>query len=142
EGAIHPASAHPPTIDSSLVHAQQARRVVDRLVGYTLRPLLWRKVRSGLSAGRVQSVAVRIVVEREREIRAFVPREYWTIEATLATAGGETFPADLVRIDGQKPEIADEPTAARHREALERSHPVVRSVSVKRSTRSPAPPFT
>ena len=142
EGAIREAFAHPRTIDHHLVDAQQARRVVDRLVGYTLSPLLWRKVRSGLSAGRVQSVAVRLVVEREREIRAFVPREYWTIEATLATAGGELFGAELVRIDGEKPEIADEETATRHRAALEQSHPAVRSVAVKRSSRNPAPPFT
>src|SRR5437764_6709655 len=140
--AIRDAFANPRGIDHHLVDAQQARRVVDRLVGYTLSPLLWRKVRSGLSAGRVQSVAVRLVVEREREIRAFVPREYWTIEATLATAGGELFGAELVRIDGEKPEIANEETATRHRVALEQSHPVVRSVAVKRSTRNPAPPFT
>src|SRR5947207_8591700 len=142
EPAIRAAFAHPRGIDLHLVDAQQARRVVDRLVGYTLSPLLWRKVRSGLSAGRVQSVAVRLVVEREREIRAFVPREYWTIEATLATAGGELFAAELVRIDGEKPEIADEETATRHRAALEHSHPAVRSVAVKRSSRNPAPPFT
>ena len=142
EPAIREAFAHPRAIDRHLVDAQQARRVVDRLVGYTLSPLLWRKVRSGLSAGRVQSVAVRLVVEREREIRAFVAREYWTIEAILATATGETFSAELVRIDGQKPVIGDEATATRHREALERSKPRVRSVAVKRSTRSPAPPFT
>src|SRR3954469_4925576 len=108
EPAIREAFAHPRDIDLHLVDAQQARRVVDRLVGYTLSPLLWRKVRSGLSAGRVQSVAVRIVVDREREIRAFVAREYWTLEATLLTAAGESFRADLVRIDGGKPDIGDE----------------------------------
>src|SRR5881409_2660696 len=84
ESAIRAAFAHPRGIDLHLVDAQQARRVVDRLVGYTLSPLLWRKVRSGLSAGRVQSVAVRLVVEREREIEAFTAREYWTIEADLS----------------------------------------------------------
>ena len=139
--AIREAFAHPRSIDSHLVDAQQARRVVDRLVGYRLSPLLWRKVRTGLSAGRVQSVAVRLVVDREREIRAFKAREYWTLEAILASAGG-VFPADLVRIDGQKPEIADETTAQRHRDVLSGAHPVVTSVSVKPSRRNPAPPFT
>ena len=93
ESAIREAFAHPRQIDTNLVDAQQTRRIVDRLVGYTLSPLLSRKVRSGLSAGRVQSVAVRLVVEREREIEAFTAREYWTLEALLATDDGTTFPA-------------------------------------------------
>jgi DNA topoisomerase-1 len=142
EPAIREAFAHPRKIDLHLVDAQQARRVVDRLVGYTLSPLLWRKVRSGLSAGRVQSVAVRLVVDREREIRAFTAREYWTLEATLLTRKGEPFTAELVRIDGEKPEIGDETTATAHVEAIRNGTPVVRSVAVKRSKRSPAPPFT
>ena len=91
ESAIKEAFAHPRQIDMDLVDAQQTRRIVDRLVGYTLSPLLSRKVRGGLSAGRVQSVAVRLVVEREREITAFTAREYWTIQAILATAAGEKF---------------------------------------------------
>src|SRR5215213_8152644 len=82
--AIHAAIAHPRDIDMQLVNAQQARRVLDRLVGYKLSPLLWKKVQRGLSAGRVQSVAVRLVVEREREIEAFLPQEYWSIEADLS----------------------------------------------------------
>ncbi|HET7027443.1 MAG TPA: type I DNA topoisomerase, partial [Candidatus Limnocylindrales bacterium] len=142
EGAIREAFAHPRDINLALVDAQQARRVVDRLVGYTLSPLLWRKVRSGLSAGRVQSVAVRLVVDREREIRAFVAREYWTLAATLATPDGPAFSADLVRIDGAKPDIADEATATRHAEAIRASHPVVRSVGVRATKRNPSPPFT
>src|SRR3954451_8305966 len=142
EPAIRDAFAHPRDIDLHLVDAQQARRVVDRLVGYTLSPLLWRKVRSGLSAGRVQSVAVRLVVDREREIRAFTAREYWTLEATLLTAKNEAFRADLVRIDGEKPEVGDETTAQGHADAIRDSTPVVKSVGVKRSKRSPAPPFT
>ncbi len=142
EPAIREAFAHPRQINTALVDAQQARRVVDRLVGYTLSPLLWRKVRSGLSAGRVQSVAVRLVVEREREIRAFVAREYWTLEATLETADGATFTADLARIDGAKPDIVDEATATRHAAAIRASHPVVRSVSTRHQKRNPAPPFT
>jgi DNA topoisomerase-1 len=142
ESAIREAFAHPRTINLDLVDAQQTRRIVDRLVGYTLSPLLSRKVRSGLSAGRVQSVAVRLVVEREREIRAFVAREFWTIEAVLAAPDGTTFSAELVRIDGDKPEIADAGTAERHAAALRAASPDVRSVAVKRSKRSPAPPFT
>ena len=142
EGAIREAFANPRGIDLHLVDAQQARRVVDRLVGYTLSPLLWRKVRTGLSAGRVQSVAVRLVVDREREIRAFAAREYWTLEAVLLTRAGEAFGADLVRVDGQKPEIGDDATAQGHAEAIRAATPVVRSVGVKRSKRSPAPPFT
>jgi DNA topoisomerase-1 len=101
ESAIREAFAHPRQIDMDLVDAQQTRRIVDRLVGYTLSPLLGKKVQRGLSAGRVQSVAVRLVVEREREIRAFTAREYWTIQAILATKAGDTFAAELVRIDGQ-----------------------------------------
>jgi len=142
ESAIREAFAHPRAIDQHLVDAQQARRVVDRLVGYTLSPLLWRKVRTGLSAGRVQSVAVRIVVDREREIRAFLAREYWTLEASLLTIAGAAFRADLVRIDGDKPEIGDEATAQGHADAIQQGTPVVKSVGVRRSKRSPAPPFT
>src|SRR5262245_50849528 len=118
EPAIREAFAHPRDIDMHLVDAQQARRVVDRLVGYTLSPLLARKVRSGLSAGRVQSVAVRLVVERERDIEAFVTREYWTLQALLRTADGSTFPADLVRIDGEQAEVPDAETAERHVAAI------------------------
>ncbi|MGZ6269337.1 MAG: type I DNA topoisomerase [Candidatus Limnocylindrales bacterium] len=142
EPAIKRAFAHPRQIDLHLVDAQQARRVVDRLVGYTLSPLLWRKVRTGLSAGRVQSVAVRLVVEREREIRGFVAREYWTLEAILIAPDGTSFAAEVVRIGGHKLDIGDVETAERHTAAIRASHPVVRSVTVKPSTRSPAPPFT
>ena len=118
ESAIREAFAHPRQIDTNLVDAQQTRRIVDRLVGYTLSPLLARKVRAGLSAGRVQSVAVRLVVEREREIDAFTAREYWTLEASLATADGTTFPAEVVRIDGAALDVGDGDTAERHAAAL------------------------
>src|SRR5437879_8563413 len=101
ERAIREAFANPRGIDENLVDAQPARRIVDRLVGYTLSPLLSRKVRGGLSAGRVQSVAVRLVVEREREITAFTAREYWTLEALLRPAGGGGFAAELVRTPRQ-----------------------------------------
>ncbi|HEX3266255.1 MAG TPA: type I DNA topoisomerase [Candidatus Limnocylindrales bacterium] len=142
ERAIKDAFEHPRGIDENLVDAQQARRIVDRLVGYTLSPLLSRKVRSGLSAGRVQSVAVRLVVEREREIDAFVAREYWTLRALLATERGEEFEAELVRIDGQAIEVGDGDTADRHANALKDLHPRVTSIATKQQKRSPAPPFT
>jgi DNA topoisomerase-1 len=140
--AIQAAFAHPRAIDVNLVDAQQARRVVDRLVGYTLSPLLWRKVRAGLSAGRVQSVAVRLVVEREREIRAFVAIEYWTIEVLLRTTDGQAFVADLVRVDGRKPVIGNEATALAIAAELRAAHPIVTGVTRRESGRNPAPPFT
>ena len=142
EGAILAAFASPRDIDRDLVDAQQARRIMDRLVGYTLSPLLSRKIRRGLSAGRVQSVAVRIVVEREREIRAFEAREYWTLEALLATADGSTFTADVARIDGKAPDISDGETAEGHASSLRGLEPVVDSVAVRTSKRNPAAPFT
>jgi DNA topoisomerase-1 len=142
ESAIREAFAHPRQIDMDLVDAQQTRRIVDRLVGYTLSPLLSRKVRGGLSAGRVQSVAVRLVVEREREIAAFTAREYWSIEALLAMVSGERFSADVVRIDGAPLDIGDAETAERHRASIEALHPSVTKVAVRTQKRSPAAPFT
>ena len=142
QGAIREAFAHPRGIDTNLVDAQQARRIVDRLVGYTLSPLISRKVRSGLSAGRVQSVAVRLVVEREREIDAFVTREYWTLRALLATHAGEEFEGELVRIDGKPLEIGEGTLAEHHAETIRVLHPKVASIATKRQKRSPAPPFT
>ncbi len=142
ESAIRDAFARPRDIDHDLVDAQQARRIMDRLVGYTLSPLLSKKVRRGLSAGRVQSVAVRIVVEREREIRAFESREYWTLEALLAAPDGTEFTADVVRIGGKALAIGDGDTASHHAAALRALHPVVDSVGTRASKRNPAPPFT
>jgi DNA topoisomerase-1 len=142
ERAIREAFEHPRAIDTDLVDAQQARRIVDRLVGYTLSPLLSRKVRGGLSAGRVQSVAARLVVEREREIEAFRAREYWTLRATLTTDGGATVQAELVKVDGAPLDVSDEATALGHAEALRRLAPVVTSVATRTQQRSPAPPFT
>jgi len=153
--AIRDAFAHPREIDHNLVDAQQTRRILDRLVGYTLSPLLWRKVHAGLSAGRVQSVAVRLVVEREREINAFTAREYWTIEALLVTDSGAEFSAELVRIGGDPVAtggeqatdakyvvIADEATADQHATALRATTPVVTGISKRSSKRRPSPPFT
>ncbi len=142
ESAIREAFKHPRAIDTDLVDAQQARRIVDRLVGYTLSPLISRKVRGGLSAGRVQSVAVRLVVEREREISAFTAREYWTLRAALETAAGDAFEADVVRIDGASIAIEDEGTATGHVAALRGRTLLIDSVGTRTQQRSPAPPFT
>ncbi len=142
EPAIREAFANPRDIDQNLVDAQQTRRIVDRLVGYTLSPLIGKKVQRGLSAGRVQSVAVRLVVERERAITAFTAREYWTIQAILATAAGETFSADLARIDGVALAIADEPTSDAHVAAIRDLRPVVTKLGLKKQKRTPAAPFT
>ena len=109
------AVAEPHQIDMPRVNAQQARRILDRLVGYKISPLLWAKVRGGLSAGRVQSVAVRLIVDREREIKAFIPREYWSVTARLAGtkagAPATEFAAELVQIDGAKADVKDAATA-------------------------------
>ena len=105
--AVREAFAHPRNIDQNLVDAQQARRVLDRLVGYQVSPLLWDKVRRGLSAGRVQTVALRLIVDREREIRAFEKREYWTIDAHLAASHPPPFDARLVGRNGEKLEILE-----------------------------------
>ncbi len=109
EEAIKDAFKHPRSINMNLVNAQQARRVLDRLVGYKISPLLWKKVRSGLSAGRVQSVALRMIVEREDDIRKFVAQEYWTIEAELSKTANEkkpsTFTAKLAAVKGEKSKL-------------------------------------
>src|SRR5690348_7064108 len=102
---------HPGDISMPRVNAQQARRFLDRIVGYKLSPLLWKKVGRGLSAGRVQSVAVRLIVEREREIKAFKPVEYWTLEAELEGKSPPPFRARLAKLDGKKAEVADKATA-------------------------------
>ena len=141
--AIEDAFKHPRSIDMQLVNAQQARRILDRLVGYKISPLLWRKVRRGLSAGRVQSVALRIIVDREREIEKFIPVEYWTIEAELTKkAEAEAFRATLIGlIDGTKLEIHNQQEATEITNKLEQAGYKVIKVSTKRVTRQPAPPF-
>jgi DNA topoisomerase-1 len=145
QSAIEEAFAHPSKINMHLVNAQQARRVLDRLVGYSLSPLLWRKVRGRLSAGRVQSVAVRLVVEREREIQAFVPQEYWSIAAELAKREERrtprTFIARLHRINGQEVDLRDQPATQAVVDVLERSVYVVSSVKEGQRKRQPSPPF-
>jgi len=146
EPAVAEAFAHPRGLDRALIDAQQARRILDRLVGYQISPLLWRRVRGHLSAGRVQSVAVRLVVDREREIQAFVPVEYWSIEAELAkrVAAPErpTFVAKLARIDGREVDLKDEPATRAVVEDLEGAAYVVSKVQRGERVRRPAPPFT
>jgi len=148
--AVRRALQAPRDIDQSLVNAQQARRILDRLVGYKLSPLLWRKVRGGLSAGRVQSVAVRLICEREKEIEAFVPQEYWTIAARLtreslpsgAQAEEPPFVARLLTKDGEKVSIGNETEAQALVRELERLAYVVGEVRRKDQQRHPAAPFT
>lgn len=145
--AVLAAVKNPREIDLQRVDAQQARRVLDRLVGYQLSPLLWKKVRRGLSAGRVQSVAVRLVVEREREIQAFVPVEYWTIEADLAKQDGkaakrEHFLAALVARRGQKIELHTQAEADAVLAALDGAAYRVANIREREQTRNPAAPFT
>ncbi|UCG25776.1 MAG: type I DNA topoisomerase [Chloroflexota bacterium] len=148
EPAILAAFEEPREIDMQRVDAQQARRILDRLVGYKLSPLLWRKVRGRLSAGRVQSVAVRLIVEREREIDAFEPEEYWTIEAELSQQkhmGKEPRPfflAKLRRIGGKKPELNSEAEVRPHAEKLNKAEWTIGDVRLGTRKRRPAAPFT
>jgi len=140
--AVQAAFEHPRAIDQNLVDAQQARRVLDRLVGYQVSPLLWDKVRRGLSAGRVQTVALRLIVEREREIKAFEKKEYWTIDAHLAAAKPPAFDARFLGKGEEKVEIPNGEAAEKIRLALEKADWVVRSVDKKERRRNAAPPFT
>ena len=140
--AVQAAFEHPRAIDQNLVDAQQARRVLDRLVGYQVSPLLWDKVRRGLSAGRVQTVALRLIVEREREIKAFEKKEYWTIDANLAAAKPPVFDARFVGKGEEKIEVTNGEDAEKIRVALEKADWVVRSVDKKERRRNAAPPFT
>jgi DNA topoisomerase I len=139
--AVQEAFEHPRDIDRNLVDAQQARRVLDRLVGYQVSPLLWDKVRRGLSAGRVQTVALRLIVEREREIRAFEKKEYWSIDAHLAGHRG-TFDARFFGKGEEKIAIPNAEEAERLRGALEKADWRVRSVDKKERRRNATPPFT
>jgi len=144
EEAIKEAFHHPRDIDLHLVEAQQTRRILDRLVGYKISPLLWRNVRRGLSAGRVQSVAVRLIVEREREIEGFVSQEYWTVQAELSKQSGTRtgFLALLIGLaDGTKLQIPDQTGADELVAELEKSHYHVSQIKVKEVSRNPAPPF-
>ena len=133
---------HPRDIDQDLVDAQQARRVLDRIVGYQLSPLLWKKIRRGLSAGRVQSVAMRLVAEREKEIADFVPQEYWTLDASLKNHAGTLFTAHYYGKGGKKYEPSSEGDTQAIMEELRELPFTVSSVKRADKQRSPAPPFT
>lgn len=134
--------ANPHRIDQDLVNAQQARRILDRIVGYQLSPFLWKKIRRGLSAGRVQSVAVRLVVDREEEIRAFTAKEYWTIDAKLAAPSSrKIFSARLMEIGGKKAELSTQAESDAVLQKLENVPFIVQNVKKRVTSRQPAPPF-
>ncbi|HEY7387420.1 MAG TPA: type I DNA topoisomerase [Bryobacteraceae bacterium] len=139
--AIQNAFEKPGDVNVHLVDAQQARRVLDRLVGYKISPLLWDKVRRGLSAGRVQTVALRLIVEREREIRAFVKKEYWTIDVDLAAKKKPDFTARLIKRNEETPEIGAEAAAGNIVAQLEGASYIVKSVGTREKKRNPVAPF-
>lgn len=146
KGAILQALENPRELDLNLVDAQQARRVLDRLVGYKLSPLLWTKIRYGLSAGRVQSVAVRLIVEREREIQAFKKEEYWEVLADLSKQSGEEiFTAKLIKVDGKtlkKMDIKNGAAAEKIKTDLEKESYVIEEITKKETKKNPLAPFT
>jgi len=140
--AIRAAFEHPRAVDTSLVDAQQARRVLDRIVGYKVSPLLWDKVRRGLSAGRVQTVALRLIVEREQLIRAFVPQEYWTIHAMLEAGEPPIFEAKLTKYKGEDIAIGNQEASDKVLAALKKAKWQVATVTQREKKRNPPPPFT
>jgi DNA topoisomerase-1 len=140
--AIRAAFDHPRQVNADLVDAQQARRVLDRIVGYKISPLLWDKVRRGLSAGRVQTVALRLIVEREQEIRAFIPQEYWSIHAMLDAGEPPLFEAKLSKYKGEDIEIHNQEGADAVLAAVNKAKWQVASVTQKEKKRNPPPPFT
>ena len=152
QDAVQHALSEPREINADLVDAQQARRVLDRLVGYKMSPFLWRKVQRGLSAGRVQSVALRLIVDREREIEAFKPQEYWSLHANLAKSPAigaqDVFDAELVQLEGKKPEIVDGETVEGIVSDLDGGDRVavatwpVQKISVRERRRRPSAPYT
>lgn len=143
KSGIQAGMSSPRKIDTDIVDAQQARRILDRIVGYKLSPFLWKKVRRGLSAGRVQSVAVRLIVDRENEIRSFVSQEYWSIDAKFSTASSKrTFAAKLAEVDGEKPEITCEQQANAILSRLEGAEFTVSALKKSQRKKQPAPPFT
>jgi len=141
KSAVTDAVQHPRAIDMNLVDAQQARRILDRIVGYKLSPFLWRKVRTGLSAGRVQSVVTRMVVDREREIRAFVPQEYWSIDVTL-NQEEKDFTAHFFGNEKGKQELPDEGSVQTVLADIAGQPYEVKTVKNAKKKRQPAPPFT
>ncbi|MFK4764236.1 type I DNA topoisomerase [Desulfobaculum sp. SPO524] len=139
--AVKEALEHPRDLDENLFNSQQARRVLDRLVGYKVSPLLWKKVKRGISAGRVQSVALRLIVEREKERRAFEPEEYWVLKVRLAGENPPPFDADLWKIKGKTAKVGSEDQALALEKAVREGSFVVESVTEKERRRQPAPPF-
>ena len=139
--AVKDAFKTPRQINMDLVHAQQARRILDRLVGYKISPLLWKKVKKGLSAGRVQSVSVKLIIDRENEISAFIPEEYWTITARL-NMGKSSFDAKFYSINGEKRELTSEAEVNEILQAIKGNSFVVSEVKERERLRHPSPPFT
>ena len=139
--AVREALEHPRTLNLDLFNAQQARRVLDRLVGYKLSPLLWQKVKRGISAGRVQSVALRLIVDRERERQVFEPKEYWVFKVKLADQEAAVVEADLWKVSGKKPDIGSADQAGELEAAVSRAPFVVESVDEKERQRQSGPPF-
>src|SRR5262249_22280880 len=139
--AIRAAFEKPRQIDSHLVDAQQARRVLDRIVGYKISPLLWEKVRRGLSAGRVQTVALRLIVEREQEIGAFIPQEYWTVHAMLDAGEPPIFEAKLAKFKGEDIEVKNQEAADQIVAAVRKAKWQVSAIAQREKKRNPPPPF-
>ena len=143
ESGIKAGMKAPRSIDINLVNAQQARRVLDRIVGYKISPFLWRKIRRGLSAGRVQSVAVKMICDREEEIKAFVSQEYWSIDAKLIAAGSKkAFSAKLATVDGEKVELTSKEQADKLLERLKNAKFVITNIKKSIHKKTPAAPFT
>ncbi|MGB2763646.1 MAG: type I DNA topoisomerase [Candidatus Aminicenantaceae bacterium] len=141
KGAIDEAFNNVGKLDQGKINAQQARRILDRLVGYRISPLLWDKIGRGLSAGRVQSIALRLICEREKEIRDFILEEYWSITAQLQASNPPPFAANLVKIDGKKTKVKDEKSAAEIVSELKKTSFVLEGVDVKAKKRNPSPPY-
>ena len=143
KSGVEDGMARPRSLDMGLVNAQQARRILDRIVGYMLSPFLWKKVRRGLSAGRVQSVAVRLIVDREKEIEGFTSREYWSVDALLlASEGGKPFAAKLTEVNETKIELTDKKDADKILKKLDGAEFKVSAVKKSTRKKNPAPPFT
>ena len=138
---VKEAIKHSGKLDMNLIDAQQARRILDRIVGYKLSPVLWKHIKSGLSAGRVQSVATRLIVDRENEIRAFVPKEYWSVEAHLETKDNKTFSAYLYGKNGKKTELKNKAQTDEAIDAVKKSTFTVKDVKKSERVKNPAPPF-
>ena len=143
KNAVQTAIKNPRTLDKNLIDAQQARRVLDRIVGYQISPLLWKKVRPGLSAGRVQSVAVKLIVDREKEIEKFIPEEYWNIYAELSKQKGKSiFEAKFIGENGKKQELKNEEQVKKILKDIEKEKFIVKDIKKSEKKRNPAPPFT